>query len=100
MAKDIEMVRKQASKDDFTCMCAPDIVSNIRTRNHNEEEWNCIILGWRKYNFSNEGKEYLQRKNELVGESLDAEGENRHQGYTSWYVEEGFLLISIPNSEQ
>lgn len=23
MAKDIEMVRKQASKDDFTCMCAP-----------------------------------------------------------------------------
>lgn len=38
MAEDIEMVRKQASKDDFTCMCAPDSVNNCRARNHKEEE--------------------------------------------------------------
>lgn len=38
MAEDIEMVRKQASKDDFTCMCTPDTVSNITARNHKEEE--------------------------------------------------------------
>lgn len=45
MAKDIEMVRKQASKDNFMCMFAPDNVSNITARNHKEEELNCIILG-------------------------------------------------------
>lgn len=38
MAEDIEMVRKQASKEDFTCMCTPDSVSNITARNHKEEE--------------------------------------------------------------
>lgn len=47
MAKDIEMVGKQASKDDFTCLCAPHSVSNIRARNLKEEEGNCIILGGR-----------------------------------------------------
>lgn len=98
MAKDIEMVRKQVSKDDFTCICAPDNVSNIRARNHKEEELNYFrkkivqLILWRE-------REYLQRKNEPVGES-DAERKDRNQGYTSWYVEERLLLIDVPNSEQ
>lgn len=45
-------------------------------------------------------REELQRKNGLVSESLSAEGKKRHQGYTSRYVEERFLLVYVPNSEQ